>query len=216
MHFENNLLRTGRVNEAVRYIYMISNELDKNKKGQNGIATILSSQVGETGFEPATTWSQTRCATGLRYSPNFSVCTARVQAVLQFPAFITIAPLGYRFIVAVRAGFEPAVRGKTYDSLANYWIRPLSHLTIFVLITVLFSSPVTVTVFLMDCKDNCINDNSKSFLQFLLNACQLHLLLYFQQVLFVLYICIHQVFNRLAGVYYCCMVKATKMLPNVL
>lgn len=32
MHFENNLLRTGRVNEAVRYIYMISNELDKNKK----------------------------------------------------------------------------------------------------------------------------------------------------------------------------------------
>ncbi len=27
--------------------------------------------VGETGFEPATPWSQTRCATGLRYSPIF-------------------------------------------------------------------------------------------------------------------------------------------------
>ena len=26
-------------------------------------------KVGETGFEPATPWSQTRCATGLRYSP---------------------------------------------------------------------------------------------------------------------------------------------------
>ncbi len=26
--------------------------------------------VGETGFEPATPWSQTRCATGLRYSPK--------------------------------------------------------------------------------------------------------------------------------------------------
>ena len=26
--------------------------------------------VGVTGFEPATTWSQTRCATGLRYAPN--------------------------------------------------------------------------------------------------------------------------------------------------
>ena len=26
--------------------------------------------VGETGFEPATLWSQTRCATGLRHSPN--------------------------------------------------------------------------------------------------------------------------------------------------
>ena len=26
--------------------------------------------VGETGFEPATLCSQSRCATGLRYSPN--------------------------------------------------------------------------------------------------------------------------------------------------
>ncbi len=25
--------------------------------------------VGKTGFEPATPWSQTRCATGLRYFP---------------------------------------------------------------------------------------------------------------------------------------------------
>ena len=29
-----------------------------------------SLQVGVTGFEPATTWSQTRCATGLRYAPK--------------------------------------------------------------------------------------------------------------------------------------------------
>jgi hypothetical protein len=27
-------------------------------------------KVGKTGFEPATPWSQTRCATGLRYFPN--------------------------------------------------------------------------------------------------------------------------------------------------
>ena len=26
--------------------------------------------VGETGFEPATPWSQTRCATSLRHSPT--------------------------------------------------------------------------------------------------------------------------------------------------
>ena len=26
--------------------------------------------VGKTGFEPATPWSQTRCATGLRYFPS--------------------------------------------------------------------------------------------------------------------------------------------------
>ena len=49
--------------------------------------------VGKTGFEPATPWSQTRCATGLRYFPNF------------FPA--------------VRAGFEPAVQFDPYGSLAN-------------------------------------------------------------------------------------------------
>ena len=28
--------------------------------------------VGVTGFEPATPWSQTRCATGLRYTPKAS------------------------------------------------------------------------------------------------------------------------------------------------
>ncbi len=27
--------------------------------------------VGEEGFEPPTLWSQTRCATKLRYSPSF-------------------------------------------------------------------------------------------------------------------------------------------------
>jgi hypothetical protein len=31
--------------------------------------------VGETGFEPATLWSQTRCATGLRYSPQTATPT---------------------------------------------------------------------------------------------------------------------------------------------
>ena len=40
-------------------------------------------KVGKTGFEPAAPWSQTRCATGLRYFP-----------------------------MAVRAGFEPAIRFK--------------------------------------------------------------------------------------------------------
>jgi hypothetical protein len=29
----------------------------------------LEAAVGKTGFEPATPWSQTRCATGLRYFP---------------------------------------------------------------------------------------------------------------------------------------------------
>jgi hypothetical protein len=31
---------------------------------------ILEKMVGETGFEPATPWTQTKCATKLRYSPT--------------------------------------------------------------------------------------------------------------------------------------------------
>jgi hypothetical protein len=30
----------------------------------------LDKMVGETGFEPATPWTQTKCATKLRYSPT--------------------------------------------------------------------------------------------------------------------------------------------------
>lgn len=50
MGFENKALRTGRVKEAVRIIYLINSELGKNKKGQNGNSSILSSQVGVAGF----------------------------------------------------------------------------------------------------------------------------------------------------------------------
>ncbi len=32
--------------------------------------------VGEEGFEPPTLWSQTRCATKLRYSPSIGSCHA--------------------------------------------------------------------------------------------------------------------------------------------
>ena len=35
-----------------------------------GVASFHTSSVGVTGFEPATLWSQTRYATGLRYTPN--------------------------------------------------------------------------------------------------------------------------------------------------
>jgi hypothetical protein len=38
--------------------------------------------VGKTGFEPATPWSQTRCATGLRYFPIFER-TAKIGALRQ-------------------------------------------------------------------------------------------------------------------------------------
>ncbi len=35
--------------------------------------------VGATGFEPATTWSQTRSATGLRYTPHICFAILRLQ-----------------------------------------------------------------------------------------------------------------------------------------
>ena len=44
--------------------------------------------VGVTGFEPATTWSQTRCATGLRYAPialgtgKGTTCFSNIQIIL--------------------------------------------------------------------------------------------------------------------------------------
>ncbi len=58
--------------------------------------------VGKTGFEPATPWSQTRCATGLRYFPDFICCFYRQAEP------------------AVREGFEPSVQSYPYGSLANY------------------------------------------------------------------------------------------------
>ena len=42
--------------------------------------------VGVTGFEPATTWSQTRCATGLRYAPN---ATAKLAIFFDIATILT-------------------------------------------------------------------------------------------------------------------------------
>ncbi len=39
--------------------------------------------VGKTGFEPATTWSQTRYATGLRYFPSYSSILMRWRIKLR-------------------------------------------------------------------------------------------------------------------------------------
>jgi site-specific DNA recombinase len=69
LSFDGEHLRTTRINEAVRIIYAMGKDLPGNEKGQSGIISALSSHVGKTGFEPATPWSQTRCATGLRYFP---------------------------------------------------------------------------------------------------------------------------------------------------
>ena len=53
----------------------ISSELEslilEITKPQLSLRLMFSFLVGKTGFEPATTWSQTRYATGLRYFPSF-------------------------------------------------------------------------------------------------------------------------------------------------
>ena len=45
-----------------------------NRSGFDGhdprALTNIGEMVGTTGFEPATSWSQTKCSTGLSYVPN--------------------------------------------------------------------------------------------------------------------------------------------------
>ncbi len=67
--FDNQRFQTPKTNELFQLIADLNciSEDDINKQG--GIKATLSSLVGKTGFEPATPWSQTRCATGLRYFP---------------------------------------------------------------------------------------------------------------------------------------------------
>ena len=54
--------------------------------------------VGVTGFEPATTWSQTRCATGLRYAPNIQRKVTNFFCINQ----IIFIPFGSLHLIIVR------------------------------------------------------------------------------------------------------------------
>ena len=56
-------------------------DMKKHHTEPIGIRMMLA-VVGATGFEPATTWSQTRSATGLRYTPLYLIlifATAKVR-----------------------------------------------------------------------------------------------------------------------------------------
>lgn len=64
MHFEKSSLLTGRVNKAVRFIYMVDNALVKNINRTNENKSHLSCDVGMTGFEPATFRPQTDALPG--------------------------------------------------------------------------------------------------------------------------------------------------------
>ena len=60
--------------------------------------------VGAKGFEPSTPCSQSRCASRTAPYPDFKV-------------------------PAEKGGFEPPVPLAGYDSLANCWFQPLTHLS---------------------------------------------------------------------------------------
>src|SRR5688500_20298890 len=61
--------------------------------GNAPIKSRRSLSVGKTGFEPATPWSQTRCATGLRYFPNI-ICAD--QLLTHSPPTLPIS-IGMRY-----------------------------------------------------------------------------------------------------------------------
>jgi hypothetical protein len=65
--------------------------------------------VGETGFEPATLCSQSRCATRLRYSPTSVVkayFSARCQIKMRKSVSATAPPCGHAIVI--RLALPPA------------------------------------------------------------------------------------------------------------
>ena len=79
--FNRFALRTNLINEMFQPIYSLDKDLSKNKNGTNRNNSSLPCQVGVAGFEPTTSWSQTRRDTGLRYTPNFNF----IYRVVNFP-----------------------------------------------------------------------------------------------------------------------------------
>jgi hypothetical protein len=51
-----------------------------SKKNKTRAGRGFQKLVGKTGFEPATPWSQTRCATGLRYFPDGATRSTPIRA----------------------------------------------------------------------------------------------------------------------------------------
>ena len=67
---ENGTVRTTKVNCFFKQIAIETRVSEEIKKGNLLQDCLLGSSVGMAGFEPATSWSQTRRDTGLRYIPK--------------------------------------------------------------------------------------------------------------------------------------------------
>jgi hypothetical protein len=102
--------------------------------------------VGVAGFEPAAPWSQTRCATGLRHTPNGPSCKEHLPVggatrCTDLPGRHRSVPAGHapHRCKRKRPGWRafwrrggdsnPRYRLSPYGSLANYWFKPLTHLS---------------------------------------------------------------------------------------
>ena len=91
---------------------------------------ILNFFVGVAGFEPTTFCSQSRRDTGLRYTPKIfaNIRTSLRRFKIFLLSVFRIEEMSFCSL-AERGGFEPPVRVTPYDSLANCWFQPLTHLS---------------------------------------------------------------------------------------
>jgi site-specific DNA recombinase len=67
---ENKAVRTTRINTIFSQIIEQARVLEETKKDNLLQDCLFGNEVGRTGFEPATPWSQTKYSTGLNYLPN--------------------------------------------------------------------------------------------------------------------------------------------------
>ena len=65
-----NLETLGNTSPTSNSLNIGSKFATNTNKNTEKFTKFRSNLVGETGFEPATLWSQTRCATRLRYAPG--------------------------------------------------------------------------------------------------------------------------------------------------
>ncbi len=77
--------------------------------------------VGEEGFEPPTLWSQTRCATKLRYSP---------ERCVYYSPFSETQPFKPDFLHGLNRSLKTAakhVKNVTHNSTLEIYKQPMQH-----------------------------------------------------------------------------------------
>ena len=72
----------------------------------------LTVVVGVEGFEPPTLWSQTRCATKLRYTPTFFIWLSPSKEVRILP-MLPLAVNAFQQIISHIKGLAPSIRQST-------------------------------------------------------------------------------------------------------